>query len=165
MTEAAVSTVVLGVGNELLRDEGVGVIAARALMQERLPAGVRVVEGGTGGFDLVFELAGHDRAIIIDAADMGAEPGAVRSFTLDEVETELVERVASLHQIGLPDVLEIGKLAGPMPEVRIIGIQPKEVAPGTGLTAEVGEAIPEVIAEVRRVLAALDEADAAQNEP
>lgn len=145
-------TVIVGVGNELLRDEGVGVIAARVLMNEKLPPGVEVVEGGVGGFDLVFELEGRERAIIIDAADMGAAPGTVRSFTLDEVDIEMVQRMASLHQVGLADVLHIGGMVGPMPEVHIIGVQPAEIAPGMGLSPEVGAAIPQVVAEAHRVL-------------
>lgn len=144
---------VLGIGNELARDDGVGVIAARVLQQERLPDGVEVVEGGAGGFDLVFELEGRRRAIIIDAADMGAPPGTVRGFALDDVETELVTLHASLHQVGLPDVLEIARLVGPLPDVWIIGVQPKEVLPGFGLSPEVGRAIPEIVRKVREALA------------
>jgi len=147
------STVVLGVGNELMRDEGVGVIAARALASEQLGGDVEVVEGGTGGLDLIFELEGHGRAIIIDAVDMGAEPGTVRSFTLDDVDIDTAAPIASLHQIGLADVLEIGSLMGPMPEVHIVGVQPREVLPGRGLTQEVGQAVAVVIEEVRRLLA------------
>jgi len=70
------SVVVIGVGNELLRDEGVGMVVARALQGEKLPPNVRVVEGGVGGLDLLFEMEGAERAIIVDAADMGLEPGS-----------------------------------------------------------------------------------------
>ncbi len=153
---APTGTLVLGVGNELLRDEGVGVVAARVLAHEALGSTVTVVEGGTGGLDLVFELEGYERAIIIDAADMGVAPGTVRCFALEEVELELVRPLTSLHQVGLTDVLGIGSLTGPMPEVRIVGVQPKEVAPGTGLTPEVGGAITQVISQVRRLLAGFD---------
>lgn len=145
-------TIVLGVGNELMRDEGVGVIAARALAAEQLGDAVEVVEGGTGGLDLIFELEGRSRAIIIDAVDMGAAPGTVRSFTLDDVDVDTASPIASLHQIGLADVLEIGSLVGPMPEVHIVGVQPREVLPGRGLTQEVGQAVAGVIEEVRRLL-------------
>lgn len=154
MARDAPGTVIVGVGNELLRDEGVGVVAARVLMNETLPPGVEVVEGGVGGFDVVFELEGRDRAIIIDAADMGAAPGTVRSFTLDEVDVEMLHSMASLHQVGLADVLHIGSLIGPLPEVHIIGVQPAEVAPGMGLSPQVGAAIEQVVAQVRRILAA-----------
>jgi len=152
MPETVSETVVLGIGNELMRDEGVGVIAARALGAEHLPEGVQVVEGGTGGLDLLFELEGRSRAIIIDAVEMKAPPGTVRSFTLDEVDIDMAAPIASLHQIGLADVLEIGSLVGPMPEIHVVGVQPKEVAPGTGLTPEVGQAVSAVIEQVKHLL-------------
>lgn len=157
MDDAAGRIIVLGVGNELLRDEGVGVIAARAFGQETLPSNVDVVDGATGGLDLIFELEGFDQAIIIDAADMGLQPGTVRSFRLDEVQTALATPIASLHEISLVDALEIGKLTGPMPEVRIVGIQPREIAPGTGLSPEIGAAIPRIIQEVHSIIASLEQ--------
>jgi hydrogenase maturation protease len=143
---------VLGVGNELLRDEGVGVVAARALAHEGFPVEVEVVEGGTGGFDLVFELEGREQSILVDAVDMGTEPGTVRVFTPAEVEAELAEPIASLHQVGLLDVIEIGGMTGKMPPVTIVGVQPKEIAPGFGLSTQVGTAITEVIAQVHRLV-------------
>ena len=157
MSQDRSSIVVLGIGNELLRDEGAGVVAARVLMQDKLPPGVRVVDAGTGGLDLLFEMEGADVAIIIDAADMGLEPGAVRVFSPEEADIELMQNMASLHQIGLADVLQIGGLTGPMPEVRIIGIQPEEIAPGTGLSVKVGQVIGDVAARAREVIAQFTE--------
>jgi hydrogenase maturation protease len=137
------ATVVLGVGNELMRDEGVGVAVARALAAHALSEGVRVVEGGVGGLDLLFEFDGADRVIIVDAAEMGLEPGAVRVFTPDDIEMGEPVRMTSLHGISLLDVLELGRLTGIEAEVVIVGIQPAEVAPGLGLTAAVEAAVGE----------------------
>ena len=141
--------VVIGVGNELLRDEGVGVVVARALKGELLPAEVEVIEGGVAGLDLLFEMEGADRAVIVDAADMGLEPGAIRVFSPPELEFEGLAKLASLHHVSLLDVLELGKLTGLQTEVVIVGIQPAEVAPGTGLTPQVGEAVGRAVEEVK----------------
>jgi hydrogenase maturation protease len=145
--------VVIGVGNELMRDEGVGVVVARALQGENLPEGVEVVEGGVAGLDLLFEMEGADRAVIVDAAEMGLEPGAIRVFTPDELEFEGLGKLASLHHISLLDVLELGKLTGLQTEVVIVGLQPAEVAPGSGLTPQVGEAVGRAVEEVKRLVA------------
>jgi len=146
------SVVVIGVGNELLRDEGVGMVVARALQGEKLPPNVRVVEGGVGGLDLLFEMEGAERAIIVDAADMGLEPGSIRVLSPEQLELEGVGPIASLHQISLNDVLELGRLTGLEAEVIIVGIQPAEIAPGTGLTLQVGQAVAEAVAKVKSLL-------------
>ncbi len=146
------SVVVIGVGNELLRDEGVGMVVARALQGEKLPPNVRVVEGGVGGLDLLFEMEGAERAIIVDAADMGLEPGSIRVLSPEQLELEGVGPIASLHQISLNDVLELGRLTGMEAEVIIVGIQPAEIAPGTGLTVQVGQAVAEAVAKVKSLL-------------
>lgn len=146
-------TLVLGVGNELYRDEGVGVIVARLLARQTLPPGVRVVEGAVGGLDLLFEMEGAERVILLDAVDMGQPPGTVRVFTPEEVELELPGTVASLHQIDLAQVLALGQLVGVVPRVHIVGLQPGAVSPGFALTAAVSAAVPRAVRETRRLLA------------
>jgi len=144
--------VVIGIGNELMRDEGVGMVVARNLKTAPLPAGVRVVEAAVGGLDLLFEMEAAAYAIIVDAADMRLAPGAVRFFSPDDLETSGLTGFASLHQIGLLDVLELGKLTGLTAEVLIVGIQPQEVAPGLGLTGAARQAAEEAAELVRSVL-------------
>ncbi len=152
MDQAGSGSIVLGIGNELMQDDGAGVFAARLLMQEQLPEDVRVVDGGIAGLDLLFEFEGFERAVIIDAADMGKEPGDVLTFKPDEVSVELLERIAWLHQVSLVEVLELGKALGPLPDVTVVGIQPKVVASGTELSPEVENSMPRIVAEVRRIL-------------
>jgi hydrogenase maturation protease len=153
LSEQEALTVVLGVGNELYRDEGVGVVVARQLALEELPPEVRVVEGALGGINLLFEMEGASLVIVLDAVDMGLPPGTVRAFTPEEVEVVPPAMVASLHQVGLGQVLELGQLIGVRPRVHIVGIQPEAVAPGFDLTDTVTQAIPEALRTVRRLLA------------
>lgn len=148
------ATVVLGIGNELYRDDGVGVVVARELAARGLPAGVEVIEGRVGGLDLLFEMEGAARVIIVDAVDLGLAPGTVRAFAPHEVDFSRLQAIASLHQVGLADVLELGRLLDLTPDIQIVGIQPEEVSAGFALTAAVTAAVPEAVQAVRDLLEA-----------
>lgn len=150
-------TVVLGVGNELYRDDGVGVVVARELAAGGLPADVTVVEGRVGGINLLFDMENASRVIIVDAVDMGLPPGTVRVFAPDEVSVAQLETVASLHQIGLGQVLELGQLLGLTDHIHIVGIQPQQTTPGLDLTATVARVVPEAVQTVRRLLDAAEQ--------
>lgn len=145
-------TVVLGIGNELMRDDGVGTVVARRLQEENLGADVEVIPGAVGGLDLVFDLEGRERAIIVDAARMGLSPGQVRVVRREEIEDRLLP-LASLHEIGLHDVLELAELTGASPEVVVVAVEPAEVLPGLGLSPAVQAAVPEMIRLVRELVA------------
>jgi len=144
------TVLVLGVGNILLADEGVGVHVVQALRGRKMPDGVEVCDGGTMGLDLVDLLEGRRKVIVIDALDADAEPATVLRFT-DE---DLARRQAadqSLHQVGLFEALALARQLGGAPQdVVIFGIVPKDMSPGLELSAEVAAVVPEVI---RMVLA------------
>jgi hydrogenase maturation protease len=119
--------VVLGLGNTLLGDEGVGVHVIREMERRGVPEDVRLVEGGVGGYALLDFLGADQRVIIVDAADMGLKAGTVRRFGPEDVISLDKGSPHSLHQIGLPDVLELASALGRDPDVVIIGIQPENV--------------------------------------
>jgi hydrogenase maturation protease len=146
---------VLGLGNPLLRDEGIGVRVVEELKGLALPDGVTVVEGGTAGLGLIGLMEGYQRVIIVDAADMGHPPGRVVRFTPLEAQFKTAEAPLSLHQIGLGEVLALADALEVAPaEWVIIGIQPSRVEVGAGLSPEVEGAIPQIIKII------LDELDA-----
>ena len=146
---------ILGLGNPLLGDEGIGVRVVEELKGLELPDGVTVVEGGTAGLGLIGLMEGYQRVIIVDAADMGHPPGRVVRFTPLEAQFKTVEAPLSLHQIGLGEVLALAKALEVVPaELVIIGVQPSRVEGGIGLSPEVEGAIPQIIRVV------LDELDA-----
>ncbi len=146
--------VILGVGNELYGDDGVGVVVARELVRQGdLPAGVEVIEGHTGGLNLLFDLEGAQYAIIIDAVDMQRSPGEVLVFTPQEAQFIAPGKIASLHHIGLEQVLELGKLMELPPQLHIVGIQPQRLEGGVGLSAAVAAAVPRAVQQVRALLA------------
>ncbi len=139
--------VIIGVGNLLLKDEGVGVHIVRELQRESLPAGVEVRDGGVGGIDLLDVLEKSSHALLVDAADMSLEAGTVRRFTPDEVQPEAEGAPRfSAHDIGLLEVLRLAQALDRSPEeVIIFGIQPKEITWSTELSSEVRASVPRVI--------------------
>jgi hydrogenase maturation protease len=137
---------VLGLGNPLRGDDGVGPRVIEELNRRGLPEGVTALDGGTDGFDLLHVLAGWERAIIVDAADVGREPGQYVRFTPEEA--RLVESADgfSLHNAGLAEVLALAKAVGqPLPELVIFGVQPEKIGWGEGLSPAVEAALPDIV--------------------
>jgi len=146
-------TLILGLGNPLLGDEGIGVRVVEELQGLKLPEGVDVAEGGTAGLGLIGLMEGYQRVIVVDAADMGRPPGSVVRFTPAEVHLKTVETLLSPHQIGLGEVVTLADTLELAPdELVIIGVQPKRVEMGTGLSPEVERAIPQTIGLVLKEL-------------
>jgi hydrogenase maturation protease len=143
-------TVIVGVGNVLLKDEGIGVHVVRALQEMSLasPEGeVEVVDGGTspGALDMA---EGADKLIIVDAACGGGEPGTIYRFAPDEVSGE-PKLLTSLHDLGLFDSLRMMESVGNPPrETVIIGVEPAEVDWGLELTPALRGKLPDVVQRV-----------------
>ena len=137
--------VVLGVGNLLLSDEGVGVHVANRLMAMELPPGVRVVEGGTDGFKLMNVVVGADRLIVVDAVKGGAPPGSIYRFDINDAPSTPAELKTSVHQIGILEVIHLSELVGDKPEATIIGVEPKSLEMGMELSPELEEKLPKII--------------------
>jgi hydrogenase maturation protease len=137
--------VILGVGNLLLSDEGVGVHVANELTKIDLPPEVSVVEGGTDGFRLLNVITETDRLIVIDAVKGGAEPGSIYRFDIDEVRNCPSGFKTSAHQIGILEVIDLSGLIGKTPHTTVIGIEPKSLEMGMELTPEIKSKIPRII--------------------
>ena len=140
---------VLGIGNILLQDEGVGVRAAEAFQLSGPPLGVEVVDGGTGGADLLDIISDRRKLIVIDAMQADFEPGTVLRLMVDDLVGAARHRI-SLHEIGLLDTLEMARhLAAAPQEVVIFGVQPAQIRPGDYLQPAVAAAIPRIVELVR----------------
>jgi hydrogenase maturation protease len=143
---------ILGVGNLLVGDEGVGVHALRALEAETWPAHVHLVDGGTGGFHLLELLGSYPRIILIDATRDGGAPGTVSQFRA-RVAADFPPALGA-HDIGLRDLISAATLLGPLPEIEVITVSVTELKPMTlELSAPVAAALPEVGRRVRVLLA------------
>jgi hydrogenase maturation protease len=145
---------VLGLGNILLTDEGLGVRAIEDYRAQcEVPDGVDVVDGGTAGMDLIDIIAGHDVAIVVDAIRTGKGPGAVVVLHDDEVPA-VFRQGLSPHQLGLPDVLAAMALLDLRPpKLILIGTEPLEIKPGIGVSPGVEAAMPTVVATIARQVA------------
>jgi hydrogenase maturation protease len=140
---------ILGLGNPLLGDEGIGVRVIEELHHYELPDGVAVVEGGTGGLSLMSLMEGRQKVIVVDAADMGRPPGSVVRFTPEEVRLKTGVGLLSLHQVGLGEALALADALGVSPnELVIIGVQPFSMGVGERLSPRVERVVEQCIAQV-----------------
>jgi hydrogenase maturation protease len=137
--------VILGVGNLLLSDEGIGVHVANELMKIDLPPDVSVVEGGTDGFRLLNVITEADRLIVIDSVKGGAEPGSIYRFNINEVRNYPPGFMTSVHQIGILEVINLSELVGKKPHTTVIGVEPKSLAMSMELSPEIKAKIPRII--------------------
>jgi hydrogenase maturation protease len=142
---------VLGVGNVLLRDDGVGVHAIRALerLAERdslaLPPGTSLVDGGTLGLGLLAAVADARAVLLIDSAELGRTPGSVEVIH-DDALRQAPARNASTRRAGVIVLLATARLAGTLPSaVVLVGVQPGEIAVGLALSEVVESALPTVV--------------------
>jgi hydrogenase maturation protease len=148
--------IVLGVGNILLRDEGVGVRVIETLAERYvLPAEIEVVDGGTVGMDLLDTLAGCDHLLICDAVQTGAPPATVVKLADAEVPA-LFQTRYSPHQLGLSEVLATLMLMEEAPAaITLIGVVPADLELGAELSPEVAavvdQAVETLIAELQAI--------------
>ncbi len=137
-------TLVLGIGNTLLGDEGAGVHAIRALQGRNSDLGeVEFLDGGTLSFTLAAPVEDCDRLIVIDAAELQSPPGTVRTFIDEDMDRFLgSQRKRSVHEVSLMDLLGVALLSGRLPRQRaLIGIQPQHVDWSAQPTAAVAAGI------------------------
>jgi len=140
-------TLVLGIGNTLLGDEGAGVHAINELRNRNGDMDqVEFLDGGTLSFTLAAPVEDCDRLIVIDAAELQAPPGTVRTFVDEDMDHFLgSQRKRSVHEVGLMDLLAVALLTGRLPQRRaLIGIQPQDVdwaeQPSAPVAAGIGQA-------------------------
>lgn len=144
-------TLVMGIGNVLMGDEGVGVHVARRLEEESLPAGVDVLDGGTGGFHLLSEFSSHDPVVLIDAT-MDGRPAGTVSLTEPRYASDFPPTLTA-HDIGLRDLIVSAALLGGLPRMRLItvsidGMQSMQMT----LSPAVSAAVPRVLERVWQLI-------------
>ncbi len=147
---------ILGLGNVLMGDDGAGPYVIQVLEAGHvLPEGVATLDLGTPGLDLVPYLAGVDVLILVDTVRTGGQPGAVRTWTRDQLLQHAPQPRLSPHDPGVKETLMTLDLAGLGPrEVVLVGVVPDRIGPGPGLSDAVRNAVPLMI---ERVLSCLEE--------
>jgi hydrogenase maturation protease len=142
------ATVVLGIGNLILGDDGIGVHVARALMARGRPQGVEVLDGGTAPLDALATVGPVRRLIVVDAAELGEEPGTIRVLSPDDLIPASEESV-SLHDLDLVWALTVLRLTQQEPdEVVVIGVQPASMDCSTELSPAVAARLEDAIEAV-----------------
>lgn len=136
---------ILGVGNELLSDEGVGVHVIKKLREMDVPPGIEVIEGGTDGFGLFNIICETDHLVVIDSLKGGGKAGSIYRFNVKDAPNCPDSFKTSVHQIGILEVLHLSGLIGKTPETIIFGIEPKKITTGMELSPEIQEKIPRLI--------------------
>jgi len=150
--ETRKQTLVLGVGNLLMGDEGVGVHAVTALQQDSLPSSVTLLDGGTGGFHLLSLFAEYDPIILVDATLDGRPAGTV-TVTRPKFASDF-PKTLSAHDIGLRDLLESATLLGPLPALYLIAVSVDTIQPMMmELSPAVRDSLPRVREAAREILA------------
>ncbi|MDA8429226.1 MAG: HyaD/HybD family hydrogenase maturation endopeptidase [Geobacteraceae bacterium] len=140
---------VLGIGNLVMSDDGVGVKVVQKLQREyRFAQTVEIMDGGTLGLDLLPKLEGVERLIVVDAVETGEAPGTCVRLAGEELPIALETKV-SPHQMGLKDLLSVAELLGHSPrEMVLVGVQPGSIEMDTELTAAVEAKIEELVGMV-----------------
>ncbi len=142
--------IIIGVGNVLRRDDGVGVHVAKEMVETQdfaslLSNSVEVYDGGLGGFKLLDLIDSAKKVIFIDAIDMGLPPGTVKAFLPQEAASLLAAQKCSLHNSDLLGVIKFAEKLDNAPEIKIVGIQPAVVEPGLELSTPVKDSISRTI--------------------
>ena len=145
---------VLGVGNTLMSDDGVGVRLVERLqsLEPTLP-GVEYLDAGTLSFVLLPRIQECSALLVLDAARLDEPPGAVRSFTGAAMDEFLRTARCSVHEVGIRDLLDLARLTGTLPAHRgFIGIQPGSTGWGEELSPAVAAALPRAVEQARMLL-------------
>jgi hydrogenase maturation protease len=145
--------IILGVGNLLFTDEGVGIRVAEALQDRyEFPENVRVVDGGTLGMNLLGVISDADHLIVVDAVRNSAEPGTLHRLAGDEIPKRILAK-NSLHQVDLLEALTCCQALDKVPETVIVGVEPEDITTlGIELTPPVRARIDDLVEAVLKEL-------------
>ena len=139
-------TLVLGLGNPMRGDDGVGIRVIQSLAGQALPDGVEVVDGGTQGLGIVSLMEGRQRVIVVDAANVGKAPGEFVCFPPADAHLLGDDPHLSIHDAGLRDALLLAQVLQVLPdEVLIVGVQPAHLDWEDDLSPEVEAAVPQIV--------------------
>lgn len=147
---AATHTLILGLGNILLSDDGVGVHVVRALEQDDgIVHAIALRDGGTIGLSLLSEIEQYGALIAVDAMEFGGKPGEVRTFRDRDMDEQLRGKKRTAHEVALADLIVAAELAGSAPPRRaLVAIQPQSTDWGLAPTRAVAAAIPQACRSV-----------------
>lgn len=146
---------VMGIGNLLMQDDGVGVHVIRHLEEMELPPEVELVDGGTHTYDLLDYFSQADFCIVVDAMHGGGNPGTVYRIPLEEMDLSPNPDIQSLHEMSFAEAMYMLDLEGYQPQVLVYGVEPHTVDLGLDLTPVVADKIPLILEMIQEDIQAL----------
>ena len=135
---------VIGIGNHLRRDDGIGIVLLEKLIgrKDELPNNVEFIDGGTGGMNLLHLFARFDVVVIIDAVNFDGNIGESKLFTTEEVYSKKTQINISTHESDILKIIHLSKKLGENPdEIFIFGIQPKDTSFGQDFSSELQQKV------------------------
>ncbi len=143
---------IIGIGNILMRDDGVGVRVIEKMRQMPIPADVEIIDGGVMGLNLLYYVEGRKKVIVIDSVNIGKPPGTIYRFTENAL-IEKKELLRSAHGVDFTDVIKTSEFLGTKPEeIIFIGIEPEDISEGMELSPKLQSRIPRIIELVMKEL-------------
>ena len=135
---------ILGVGNSIQMDDGIGVHVIDEMRKKPLPANIELFDGGTLGYDLLGTIEGRKKIVVVDAVKGQQPPGTLYKFSPEDVPND--NNYDSLHQLGIIEAIRLAGLQDKAPDQTvIIGVEPEVIDWGLSLTDTVKEKIPRII--------------------
>ena len=144
-------TVIIGIGNILLKDDGMGVHVIKQLELENLPSTIELVDGGTSTLDTLGFFLDYKKVIVIDCLRAGLKPGTIYKIKPEDITSYKKENL-SIHDVQILDVVKMANMMDKYPEVVIFGIEPEEIALDLEMTEMMVSKIPEVICNIKKEL-------------
>lgn len=147
------SIILLGVGNILLTDEGLGVHVVNEIRKEyTFSPAISIIDGGTMGMELLSYMRGMKKLLLVDAVNGGEAPGTIYEFPHKDMETYFTDHI-SVHEVGMQDILRIRTLQeDPLEDAMVIGVEPESLDIGLEVTDIVKKALPGVKQRIIDVL-------------
>jgi hydrogenase maturation protease len=145
--------IIIGAGNVLCRDEGLGVHIIEKLREYDLHGNVTLIDAGTATVDAFIDSASADKVVVIDAVQAGGAPGSIYHLSLEDISAEKGYTRTSLHQISLCDSFNMARLLmDKVPEVIVIGVEPESIESGLELSPSIRKRKKKIIEIILREL-------------
>lgn len=144
-------TVIIGIGNILLQDDGVGVHVIKQLENENLPSTIELVDGGTSTLDTLGLFLDYQKVIVVDCLRAGLKPGTIYKIKPEDINNYKKENL-SIHDVQILDVVKMANMMNKFPDVIIFGIEPEKIALGLEMTETMFSKIPEIVYNIKKEL-------------
>ena len=142
-------TVIIGIGNILLQDDGVGVHVIKQLENEMLPSTIELVDGGTSTLDMLGFFLDYKKVIVVDCLRAGLKPGTIYKIKPEDIKNYKKENL-SIHDVQILDVVKMANMMNKYPEVVIFGIEPEKISLDLEMTEIMVSKIPEIILQYKK---------------